>query len=288
MRRKLLLCTALASAVACRGVPAQVADSSADSAANLAARFVARARLATERYKDINVAIADNYVRIGPDFPAMGEHWVNGELIVKGSMNPRPAILTYVTIGGKPTLLGAVYALVLHRGEQPPPIPASAQWHDHVGTIDEESLLFGHDHMAGDEDVRLAVMHAWIWTPNPAGMFATDNWALPFVRLGVSPPQHLTWQASRAASLLAGAASYYDRLFAAAGALDDRESAAVAALVERHRAIVQRWWDSRPPGVQVSAADEGQLQTMWLQLADDVRKTVRPASAVRLQHVLEP
>jgi hypothetical protein len=279
-----LLCTAVASAVACRGASAQAADSSAE----VAARFVARARLATERYKDINVAIADNYVKIGPDFPAMGEHWVNGELIVKGRMDPRPAILTYVTIGGTPTLLGAVYALVLRRGEQPPPIPASAQWHDHVGTIDEESLLFGHDHMTGDDDVRLAVMHAWIWTPNPGGMFATDNWALPFVRLGVSPPEHLTWQAYRAAALLAGAASYYDRLFGAAGALDDRESAAVVDVVERHRAIVQRWWDSRPPASQVSTADEGQLHTMWVQLADDVRKTIQPASAVRLQHALEP
>lgn len=282
--RTLLLGTAVASAVACHGVGAQAADSSAD----LAARFVARARLATERYKDITVAVADNYVRVGPDFPAMGEHWVNGELIMKGGMDPRPAILTYVMVGGRPALLGAVYALVLHRGEQPPPIPAGAQWHDHVGTIDEESLLFGHDHMAGDEDVRLAVMHAWIWTPNPAGMFATDNWALPFVRLGVSPPEHLTWQASRAAALLAGAASYYDRLFAAAGALDDRESPAVSDVVERHRAIVQRWWDSRPPASQVSAADEAQLHTMWVQLADDLRETVRPASAARLQHVLEP
>jgi hypothetical protein len=286
--RKLLLCTAVASAAVCHEIAAQAAASSADSSANVAARFVARARQATERYKDINVAIADNYVKVGPDFPAMGEHWVNGELIMKGGMDPRPAILTYVTVGGKQTLLGAVYALVLHRGEQPPPIPASAQWHDHVGTIDEESLLFGHDHMAGDEDVRLAVMHAWIWTPNPAGMFATDNWALPFVRLGVSPPEHLTWQASRAAALLAGAASYYDRLFAAAGELDERESPAVTSIVERHRATLQRWCDSRPPASPVSAADELQLRTTWERLANDVGAAVRPANALRLQRVLAP
>lgn len=284
MMRTLLLCTALASAVAGRGSAAQAADSSADRAA----QFVARARQATERYKDISVAIADNYVKVGPDFPAMGEHWVNGELIMKSAMDPRPAILTYVTIDGKPTLLGAVYALVLHRGEQPPPIPASAQWHDHVGTIDEESLLFGHDHMGGDDDVRLAVMHAWIWAPNPAGMFATDNWALPFVRLGVVPPEHLSWQTSRAAALLAGAATYYARLFAAAGELDDRESPAVSDVVERHRAVAQRWWGSRAPSSTVSAADAAQLHTMWVQLADDVRKAVRPASVARLQRVLEP
>ncbi|MGH7627661.1 MAG: hypothetical protein ACREOJ_20390 [Gemmatimonadaceae bacterium] len=32
------------------------------------------------------------------------------------------------------------------------------------------------------------MLHAWLWLPNPAGMFASDNWALPFVRAGVPVP----------------------------------------------------------------------------------------------------
>jgi hypothetical protein len=167
----------LAVAIAWRGVGAQQVDSSLDRAT----RLVAEARAATARFHDRDVAIAENYVKVGPDFPAMGEHWVNGELIMKNVIDPkRPAILTYMDIGGKPTLTGVVYALTLGRGETPPHVSPSAQWHEHIGTIDEESLLFGHDHHADDDQLRLVVMHAWIWEPNPAGPFATDNWALPF------------------------------------------------------------------------------------------------------------
>jgi hypothetical protein len=274
----------LVVAVAWRGAGAQQVDRSSDTAA----QFVADARAATERFKDVNVAIAENYVKIGPDFPAMGEHWAKGELIMKGEMDPaRPAILTYATIDGKLTLTGVVYALALRQGELPPAFPGSAQWHDHVGTIDEESLLFGHDREGANDDIRLVVMHAWIWVANPAGMFATDNWALPFARLGVATPQRISPQASRAASLLSGAATYYARLFSSVGELDDREAASVADILERHRGIVQRWWAARTSTGSPSVAELAQLQALWLRLEDDVRQAVRPGSARRLRRVLE-
>src|SRR5206468_1017806 len=142
------------------------------------ARFVAQARATTARFQDINVAIAENYVRIGPDFPAMGEHWVRGESVMRSESTPMPSILTYAMIGGHRTLTGVVYTIVLRAGEKVPAMPPLAEWHDHVGTVDEESLLFGHSHLGDTEGggLRLAVMHAWIGLTNPAGMFATDNW----------------------------------------------------------------------------------------------------------------
>ena len=78
---------------------------------------------ATERYKDIDVAIAERYTKIGPDFPAMGEHWVNGESVMRSGDGPRPAILTYITVDGKPTLTGVVYTIVLKPGEKTPKLP---------------------------------------------------------------------------------------------------------------------------------------------------------------------
>lgn len=268
-------------------VPAlQAQMTPSESAADRAARFVERARVATERFKDLSVAIAESYLKVGPDFPAMGEHWVNGELIMRAELDPaRPAILTYASIDGKRTLTGAVYALALRPGERPPDVPPSAQWHDHVGTIDEESLLFGHDRNSGSDDLRLVVMHAWLWVANPSGMFATDNWALPFARLGANTPLQMTAPAARAVSLLSDTAGYYERLFTSAGELDERESATVSRLVGRQRDAMNRWWHSRQGVAPISDAELAELHRGWMRLQSDVVSAVRPAAARRLERV---
>jgi hypothetical protein len=58
--------------------------------------------------------------------------------------------------------------------------------------VDEESFILGHAGSAqGAEPTpgpRIAVLHAWLWLENPAGLFATDNWALPWHRLDIAPP----------------------------------------------------------------------------------------------------
>ena len=48
-------------------------------------QFVARARRATEKYQERAVAIREGYRRIGRDFPAMGEHWINIGLLFDGN-----------------------------------------------------------------------------------------------------------------------------------------------------------------------------------------------------------
>ena len=168
-------------------------------------------------------------------------------------------------------------------------MPPSAQWHDHVGTIDEESLLLDHTHLGGDMDrgeERLAVMHAWVWLPNPAGMFATDNWALPFTRVGVPAPPNASPRAARAVAL-ATCVPYFTRLFDAVGQLDDRESDAVLDALEHSRGVVQGWLDARNPNDPVSSADLARLEKIWTDLADAITGSVSPASAERLARVLE-
>ena len=158
-----------------------------------------------------------------------------------------------------------------------------AQWHEHVGSIDEESLLLDHAHLGGEADgggPRLAVMHAWVWLPNPAGTFATDNWALPFARLGLPAPPNAS-RAARAVALMT-CMPYFARLFEAVGKLDDRESDAVLEALEHSRGYVQEWLDARKPNEPVSSADLARLEKIWSDLAAAVTGSVRPASANRL------
>src|SRR5947209_4082994 len=56
---------------------------------------------ATERFKNVSVAIAEGYVLqfgcvSGPDSGAMGLHYVNGDLVNRGILDPtRPQIVIY-------------------------------------------------------------------------------------------------------------------------------------------------------------------------------------------------
>jgi hypothetical protein len=277
VRRRLGLLGAIALAIA-----TPVAAQPRDSAATRVAAFVEQARRATERFKDISVAVAESYLKLGPDFPGMGEHWVNGELIMRAELNPaRPAILTYATIDGKPTLTGAVYALSLGARDAPPELFPGAQWHDHVGSVDEESLLFGHHRMSGSDDLRLVVMHAWLWLDNPAGMFATDNWALPFARLGLSPPADAGDASGRALSLISGGDAFHAKLFTAAADLSDSESRAVARVLERHRVSLEAWWNARDPALSPSALLP-HLDSTWQQVQTDVARSVSRDARRRL------
>ncbi len=155
--------------------------------------FASSVREATRRYQDQAAAIADGYRRVGPDFPSMGEHWISVPLIVSGIVDPlRPAILEYVSMAGRPVLAGVAYTQLV-RDRAPDavfPAPAAA-WHYHSGTVDEESFVLGHADpgiVRSADSARIAVLHAWVWLSNPAGLFATDNWALPYLRLGLTPP----------------------------------------------------------------------------------------------------
>ena len=73
----------------------------------------------------------------------------------------------------------------------------------------EESFR-GHEASPSiDGAPRLAILHAWVWAPNPDGVFVTDNWTLPFVRLGLVLPNADDRNASRAASLVTDAEYYH-------------------------------------------------------------------------------
>jgi hypothetical protein len=255
--------------------------------------FVAEARAATERYHDRSQAIADGFRLLGPDFPAMGEHWVNPGRMVDGTLDVlRPQALSYATIDGRPILIGIIYARPLHPGEAAPdfPLPGSP-WHDHIGAIDEESVLLHHvPTMEGTgSGIRLAMLHAWVWTPNPEGTFAADNWSLPFVRLGLPVPERIPPPAARALSLLTGGDAYHGMLFRALARPDAAGDRRAREHIDGASERVRRWHAGRGDATApLAAAELDWLAALWTELWTEVARGAEPVAAERLRLLLDP
>ncbi len=239
--------------------------------------FLAQARRGTAAFRESENARAAGYRPIGPDFPGMGQHWVHPSLILRDTPDAaHPTVLEYAEIGGRLTLVGVAYAVLVKDGAPPTslPVPASA-WHFHQGTVEEESFIrshagFGHD-MPGP---KIAVLHAWIWLDNPDGLLATDNWALPYARLGYRPPSQPSHAAARAMALAAddGGRLYLEALLHAVGQPSDDEMKALAIVVARHQMEAR-----------AHTANVAELERCWRALWNDVETTVRPEVWERLE-----
>jgi len=241
------------------------------------ADFIAQARTGTAAYRDVEMARAAGYRPVGPDFPGMGRHWVHPALILRDTLDPAaPPILEYAEIAGRPTLVGVAYAKLVLDATPPVGLPVPpAAWHFHQGTVEEESFLRSHagvgvGHVAhgGGREPRIAVLHAWIWLENPDGVLATDNWALPYARLGYRMPPGASHEAARAVALAAGDGGrhYVEALLRALGRPNAGEEQALSLLVERHQAAAR----ALLPG------DAKTLAHCWMELLEDVRAAVRP------------
>lgn len=190
--RRLFLGAVVLLVAASAGLAARAGRSLAPISPDTAA-FVEAARAATRRYASRQQAVDDGFVRVGVEFPAMGEHWVSFARVMEDTFAAdRPSVLIYVNVGGEPRLGGVAYTKLLSGHVTPPAFPSPNAWHEHSGGVDEESLPLHRAEHAGGSDARrgidaprLFILHVWIWTPNPAGTFVTDNWSLPALRLGV-------------------------------------------------------------------------------------------------------
>jgi hypothetical protein len=218
-------------------------------------RFVADAREGTRRYQSQQAAVDDGFTRVGAEFPAMGEHWVSYARVMEDSVDAgRPSILIYVNGAGGPRLSGVAYTKLLAGPGGPPTFPRAGAWHEHSGGVDEESLPIRHsarDHATSGREARparpgdtaaapadaprLYVLHAWVWTPNPDGVFVTDNWTLPFARLGVRPPATRARNAACTLALADDRDGYHRATLDAALALSTAEDSLAARVLARHR-----------------------------------------------------
>ena len=266
-----------------QGTSAHAHDAAIDGHAqandSTVAAFVLRTREATKMYHDLDAAVASGYRLLGPDFPGMGEHWVHIHRAVHGGFEAdRPAVLTYAHVGGRRILTGIAYTQPVRPGEAPPELDLPADWHFHSGTVDEETLLLNPRsmHHAADDEPRLAMLHAWVWVENPAGLFEQDNWALPFLRLGLPVPETIPPQAGKALFLLTGGAAYYAKLIDVAGqpSLAD-ETAVLDVLADFHDRVESRHVAMQLANV-VTETDVEWLTAQWHELWIEIERVVRP------------
>ena len=245
--------------------------------------FVRIARAATARYASRDAAVADGFRRVGTDFPAMGEHWVNLPQVMADSFAPsRPSVLTYISVDGVPRLAGVAYTKFLGPREQPPDFPpARGHWHEHNGSIVEESFLAGHETMSSHGDLRLAILHAWIWIDNPDGLFVTDNWSLPFARLGTVTPRGAR-EVARSATLATSAADYYRQAIEEALAPSNGERSRYVDIFARYEQLAAA---EMKPAVQRGhlTPDEAEhLAKLWPELWQTLEMAL-PARAATLR-----
>ena len=244
------------------------------------ATFVARARAGTEALRSPEAARLAGYHPVGPDFPGMGRHWIHTSLILRPTPDPaQPPVLEYAELNGTPTLVGVAYAVLVNGDTAPASLPVPVEaWHFHQGTVDEESFLRSHagagHAMPGPPGPRLAVVHAWIWLDNPDGLLATDNWALPYARLGLGVPPNGSRAAARALALAAGDGGrmYLEALIHAVGQPSEDEMRALASIVARHQVLAR---------AQISSV--AGLETCWAMLWQEAKSNVRPEVWERLE-----
>jgi len=176
-----LLCAVTSVFAFAMGVPTGGATQSArpqashhDSASDReppSSDFVKTVRAATERFKDVAVAEAEGYALMfgcvsGPDWGAMGLHYVNLALVGDGQLDPtRPEIVIYEPLAnGRVRLIGAdflVFAGAWHATNQATPELGGQLMH-----------LFESPNRFGLPD--FYTLHVWAWKDNPTGTFS--NW----------------------------------------------------------------------------------------------------------------
>jgi hypothetical protein len=246
--------------------------------------FFAGAKEAAKRYEDRREAIADGFRRLGPDFPGMGEHWVQIGRIVSGKLTgDKPSVLCYVQLDSAPRLVGLAYTLPLRADESPPAEPFGEEaWHDHSGEVTEESLLLNHPSSAAGttSDVRLSMVHVWIPLENPDGVLQQNNWKLPYLRAGLAPPDSPSLTASRGLSLGSHGADYYQELLYWGVGPDEDDRRAVDRILLRYSAQVDRW-------IERAIADEREvdahaLERTWTSFWRDLEAEVSTEGYARL------
>lgn len=131
-------------------------------------------REATEKYKDVQVALADGYLPtdecVASPAGAMGLHYVNPPLIADGEIDPaKPDVLQYIPDGDGVRLIAVEYMMPV--GAPGADVPASPPEAPTLLGQRFDGPMEGHNpQMPPHYD-----LHAWVWEENPSGMFEDFN-----------------------------------------------------------------------------------------------------------------
>ena len=240
------------------------------------AEFLRHSRRTTEAYHRFEAAVADGFLPVGADAPAMGRHWVNIVRLYDGEIDAaKPEILMYTEVNGRKSLVGIGFGYVVSREEHatPPANPFDPDdWHIHSGRIDMESHRTDHKedglHGAGsaahgrEASAGISVLHGWVWAENPAGVLEPNNWVLPYTRLGLSRPEDATPEADRALSLATMGADFFIIRAELFTGLGSGPAGGWAEALRRAEGEVNAWWHTRPEGPLASPEVEW-LGRLW-------------------------
>jgi hypothetical protein len=107
----------------------------------------------------------------------MGQHWIHAARADGPLDLTHPPILQYAVIAGRLRLVGVAYLQPLDSVFRLDRIPGAERgWHVH-GALSTTA----HSHAPH------AMVHAWIWSENPDGLFGVFHRGLPYLRLGLDP-----------------------------------------------------------------------------------------------------
>jgi len=262
-------CTFVCAIVLLRPAPlrAQRDSASLDSLARVVS-------IASARFADRRVASANGYRRIGPDFPGMGEHWLNAGVLLAGTVDAEhPALLIYADLHGAPTLLGVGFVATTRADEALHGAPGWPDaWHEHSGLLSDESGV--SPGTKAPSDTHVWVLHVWTRLANTGGRFAADNWALPFERAGLRAPSSLDVDAARALSLLSGGDVYLRDLLSDARLRTEANAGQVDSVLTRTRTRVGRIASTSAPSRTLSADALAALRDEWSSLERSLGATL--------------
>ena len=138
--------------------------------------LVSKVRKATAQFKDINAALAAGFAQAtpcvsGPDFGAMGVHFVLGSRITAGTLNAtEPEALIYEPqpngsfrlVGVEFIILASVWQSQIPQGSTATPV-LEGHLMNYVSFPNRYGLPAFYE------------MHVWAWEQNPVGSFADWN-----------------------------------------------------------------------------------------------------------------
>ncbi|HTB86869.1 MAG TPA: hypothetical protein VK743_02905 [Steroidobacteraceae bacterium] len=138
--------------------------------------LVNKVRTATAKFKDINAALAAGFAQAtpcvsGPDFGAMGVHFVLGSRINAGTLNgSEPEALIYEPLpNGSFRLVGVEFIILqsIWQTQIPKGSTATPELEGHLMNFVEFPNRYGLP--------AFYELHVWAWEQNPVGSFADWN-----------------------------------------------------------------------------------------------------------------
>jgi hypothetical protein len=198
-------------------------------------------------------------VRITDRTPFQGEHWIHqprlaADTTLSIGLN-EPAFVMFGLVNGRTERVGTAYITRLRQGATGPVGLGGdngAEWHTHqfcrnVPGLGALILADGAEDCVAQGGTttprQLFMVHVWTDVPNPEGMYAHDNPALPYLAVGLKPPgPHDLHDPGRVhttrALALAIAETYDARMPVARGVERGNTDAALADSMRAHRAAI--------------------------------------------------